>query len=78
MPPQPHTESVTGKVNSDRIAMSLTGRDGTEPEPPGDGSSPAGRAPHHHAVAGRRAMTEFEDLGDAEKVKFVEAELAQH
>ena len=59
VPPQPHTESVTGKVNTDRIAMSLTGR-----------------APHHHAVAGRRAMTEFENLGDAEKVKFVEAELA--
>jgi hypothetical protein len=28
---------VTGRVNSDRIAMSSTGRDGTEPEPPDDG-----------------------------------------
>jgi hypothetical protein len=37
VPPEPHTESVTGRVNSDRIAMSSTGRDGTEPEPPDDG-----------------------------------------
>jgi hypothetical protein len=40
VPPEPHTESVTGKVNADRIALSLTGRDGTEPEPPDGGSSP--------------------------------------
>ena len=37
VPPEPHTESVTGKPNADRIAMSSTGRDGTEPEPPDDG-----------------------------------------
>ncbi|MCW2626046.1 PPE domain-containing protein [Mycobacterium sp.] len=40
VPAEPHTESVTGKVNADRIALSLTGRDGTEPQPPDDGSSP--------------------------------------
>jgi PPE family len=43
VPPEPHTESVTGKVNSDRIAMSSTGRDGTEPEPPDDGPSQSPR-----------------------------------
>ena len=40
VPPEPHTESVTGKVNSDRIAMSAAGRDGTEPEPPDDDGPP--------------------------------------
>ena len=43
VPPEPHTESVTGKVNADRIAMSSTGRDGTEPEPPDDGPPQAPR-----------------------------------
>ena len=36
VPPQPHTESVTGKVNTDRLAMSATAPDGTESEPPHD------------------------------------------
>jgi hypothetical protein len=40
VPPEPHTESVTGKVNTDRIATSLTAREGAESEPPDDGSSP--------------------------------------
>jgi hypothetical protein len=43
VPPEPHTESVTGRVNSDRIAMSTSGRDGTEPEPPDDGPSQSPR-----------------------------------
>jgi hypothetical protein len=43
VPPEPHTESVTGRVNSDRIAMSSAGRDGAEPEPPDDGPSPSPR-----------------------------------
>jgi hypothetical protein len=36
VPPDPHTESVTGKVNADRLAVSATAPDGTEPEPPHD------------------------------------------
>ena len=40
VPPEPHTESVTGRVNSDRIAVSSAGRDGTEAEPPNDGPPP--------------------------------------
>ena len=40
VPPEPHTESVTGKVNSDRIAMSSARRDGAEPEPPDDDGPP--------------------------------------
>jgi hypothetical protein len=43
VPPEPHTESVTGRVNADRIAMSSAGRDGTEPEPPDDGPSQSPR-----------------------------------
>jgi hypothetical protein len=44
VPPEPHTESVTGRVNSDRIAMSSAGRDDTEPEPPDDGRSQSPRS----------------------------------
>ena len=36
LPPYPNTESVTGRVNSDRIAMSAPSRPGTETEPPHD------------------------------------------
>jgi hypothetical protein len=36
--PEPHTESVTGKVNADRIAMSAAAPEGRGPEPPGDES----------------------------------------
>jgi hypothetical protein len=35
-PPEPHTESVTGKVNADRIARSAAAPDGRGPEPPDD------------------------------------------
>ncbi|MDT5348389.1 MAG: hypothetical protein QOH91_1676 [Mycobacterium sp.] len=35
-PPEPHTESVTGKVNSDRIARSAAVPEGRRPEPPDD------------------------------------------
>jgi hypothetical protein len=35
-PPEPHTESVTGKVNADRIARSLAAPEGRGPEPPDD------------------------------------------
>jgi len=37
----PQAERIdVGKVNADRIAMSFTGREGAEPEPPDGGSSP--------------------------------------
>jgi hypothetical protein len=35
-PPEPHTESVTGKVNADRIAFSAGTSEGRGPEPPDD------------------------------------------
>jgi hypothetical protein len=35
-PPEPHTESVTGKVNSDRIAFSAGASESRDPEPPDD------------------------------------------
>jgi hypothetical protein len=35
-PPEPHTESVTGKVNADRIARSAAAPEGRGPEPPDD------------------------------------------
>jgi hypothetical protein len=41
VPPEPHTESVTGKVNADRIALSSTAGPGDEP-PSGD-DPPSGR-----------------------------------
>jgi hypothetical protein len=75
VPPEPHTESVTGKVHADRIALSLAGRDGPEPEPPDDGSSPRPVVRRITMASRDDARTEFEDFGDAEKVKFVEADL---
>jgi hypothetical protein len=36
VPPEPHTESVTGKVNADRIAFSAGASEGNRPEPPDD------------------------------------------
>jgi hypothetical protein len=36
VPLQPHTESVTGKVNADRIAFSAGASEGKGPEPPDD------------------------------------------
>jgi hypothetical protein len=36
VPPEPHTESVTGKVNADRIAFSAGASEGRDPEPPDD------------------------------------------
>ena len=36
VPPEPHTESVTGKVNADRIALSGGASADREPEPPDD------------------------------------------
>ena len=43
VPPEPHTESVTGRVNADRIAMSSSAGAGDEPEPPSGGDPPPGR-----------------------------------
>jgi hypothetical protein len=40
VPPAPHTESVTGKVNADRIALSAGASEGTGPEPPDDDPPP--------------------------------------
>jgi hypothetical protein len=37
LPPKPHTESVTGKAHTDRIAVSMTAADPPlNPAPPGD------------------------------------------
>ena len=35
-PPEPHTESVTGKANADRIAYSAGASEGRDREPPDD------------------------------------------
>jgi hypothetical protein len=45
VPPEPHTESVTGKVNADRIAMSADATEGRGPEPPDDDDPPQSRRP---------------------------------
>ena len=45
VPPTPHTESVTGKVSADRIAVSATAREGAEPEPPSDDPPPQSPKP---------------------------------
>jgi hypothetical protein len=36
LPQKPHTESVTGKVSEDRIAVSATAKRPSEPAPPDD------------------------------------------
>jgi hypothetical protein len=43
VPPEPHTESVTGKVNADRIALS--GGGSADREPPDDDDPPSGPRP---------------------------------
>ncbi|BBZ15056.1 PPE domain-containing protein [Mycobacterium branderi] len=43
VPPTPHTESVTGKMSPDRIAVSTTSP--KPPDPPGDDQAPRGPAP---------------------------------
>jgi hypothetical protein len=44
VPPEPHTESVTGKVSADRIARSATAPDGGDPDS-GGGNQPPPRTP---------------------------------
>ena len=84
VPPEPHTESVTGKVNADRIALSGGAR--ADPEPPDDDPPASPRPvvrritmPSRDDEGDRRRLdgaASFEDLGDAEKVKYSEAEIA--
>jgi hypothetical protein len=45
VPPEPHTESVTGRVTADRLAVSATAPAGEEPEPPRDDSPPQSPGP---------------------------------
>jgi hypothetical protein len=58
VPPTPHTESVTGRVSIDRLAMSVTAPEPRDPQPPSDDQPPQGPRPIIRRITATRPEDE--------------------
>ena len=79
VPPQPHTEPVTGRVSDRTAAAAEASRTRAESDDPDD-EPPRGPIMRRITLAplqdDQRKMTGFDELDDAAKVKYSQAELA--